>query len=469
MDYFSYLPEAVILIIISFLPFRDAVRTSMLSRRWRHFWHAARNIDLDEKFFVRHGDSDENIALQRMEYMHFIHHWMGTFREPEVRRFRVVCSSIAPGSAYVSDMQRCVVFVAGKCLKPIALDLDFSSPSWDVQNLDQNPQTIIQLPFIEAHATLESLQLSACRFDFLQCNNFDALKNVHLGWIEVPGYNLNKFITMCPSLETLSLKRCWNVRDMIISAQRLKILVIDKCMEPESITVDAPLLTTFKYYGLSTYMRMDYHKNMEEAVFDYGLQSEVADEGDGEMLYNLLLEIFSVRVLTICSYMLQVLPMCEEPLSLQPKLENMRHLILKTQLHINEYYGISFFLNSCPRLEILEIDLAPKRILDYGPPFGYEEHPFLIHEQHQIIYQCMKRTLKTVKVKGFKGTTDEMVVLRYLLKFGFVLENLFVDFSKEKGANDVDMEATYRGNLQRLIQLGTASPCLQVYTHHQDN
>lgn len=57
---------------------------------------------------------------------------------------------------------------------------------------------------------------------------------------------------------------------------------------------------------------------------------------------------------------MKVIPMAEE----EVKLRSVRHLHLKTQLHVQEYYGITYFLKSCPMLEVLTIDLGRcRRIL----------------------------------------------------------------------------------------------------------
>jgi hypothetical protein len=58
---------------------------------------------------------------------------------------------------------------------------------------------------------------------------------------------------------------------------------------------------------------------------------------------------------------LQIVPSGNEPLGLQAQID-VRYLILKTALHINEFCGIRFMLRSCPHLEILTIDIGPANI-----------------------------------------------------------------------------------------------------------
>lgn len=42
---------------------------------------------------------------------------------------------------------------------------------------------------------------------------------------------------------------------------------------------------------------------------------------------------------------------------------NVKHLILKTAMHENEFMGITFLFNSCPTLESLTIELGlPKNL-----------------------------------------------------------------------------------------------------------
>ncbi|KAK1661693.1 hypothetical protein QYE76_049852 [Lolium multiflorum] len=54
-DRLSDLPDCLIHSILSFLDSRLVVRSSILSRRWRHLWRSVPSIDIDFTLFRRHA------------------------------------------------------------------------------------------------------------------------------------------------------------------------------------------------------------------------------------------------------------------------------------------------------------------------------------------------------------------------------------------------------------------------------
>lgn len=47
-DVINKLPESILLYILSFLPIKDVLRTSVLSTRWKHLWTPVSDIVFDE-------------------------------------------------------------------------------------------------------------------------------------------------------------------------------------------------------------------------------------------------------------------------------------------------------------------------------------------------------------------------------------------------------------------------------------
>ncbi|XP_058732189.1 F-box protein At3g03040-like isoform X2 [Vicia villosa] len=64
-DIISDLPESVINYILSFLPTKDAVRTSVLSKRWIEKWTLITNVELDDSVFYSSKKKSERKTLQQ--------------------------------------------------------------------------------------------------------------------------------------------------------------------------------------------------------------------------------------------------------------------------------------------------------------------------------------------------------------------------------------------------------------------
>lgn len=84
------------------------------------------------------------------------------------------------------------------------------------------------------------------------------------------------------------------------------------------------------------------------------------------LLYDLTFFYFKITigsVFTIFLHYFQVIPSGEEPLRMSFPL-SIQHLIMKTSMHANEFYGIKFFMHSSPYLERLTVQIGAGRIFD---------------------------------------------------------------------------------------------------------
>ncbi|KAM7280506.1 hypothetical protein ACFE04_007640 [Oxalis oulophora] len=148
-------------------------------------------------------------------------------------------------------------------------------------------------------------------------------------------------------------------------------------------------------------------------------------------------QLYSVESLNL------VLPTGEEPIRMQSTM-NVRHLILKSELHEREYCGFKFLLASCPDLEKLTIQITPFRNLqDYEAPYYID--PVTFWTENVVVDKCVKRTLKTVEIIGYKGTWNEVRFLNYVLRFGTALSQ--VDLYPSRQVDDGN-----RGNLELYVQ-----------------
>ncbi|KAJ1422417.1 FBD domain [Sesbania bispinosa] len=132
---------------------------------------------------------------------------------------------------------------------------------------------------------------------------------------------------------------------------------------------------------------------MEEASLDFS--PAYGFEAYGHFLCDLVQNLFTVRVLTVCSYFLQVIPTGEDELRMRSDMN----------------------------LEHFTIELGGK------PLFDINFKRFWIDNSR--LYQCMRSTLKEVEIKNFRGTWNEIHMLSYFIIGGKVLNKVVINILKE--------------------------------------
>ena len=303
LDMFSLLPDALLLVIVSFLPFKEAARTCILSKSWLKMWQSTKNVEFNELDLVKVGESDETKEAQRRAFINFITNWIAHYKDRVVDKLSL---KVSPPENCSDAIRSCVAFAAKSGMKE--LELDFSSPKWEENDFD-GPKALVELPrHVYRHGTLESFKLYSCSFVMPDLLIFQALKDVSFGWIKLDSSTLQTLLSTCKLIENLSLKKCWNLEhfDMGEDNLGLKSLVIDKCnFRFDYLRFKAPYLKFLKYYGVLGISHIDVRPHVvEEADIDFGLESQYYECGTD--LYKLLEDLFPVRVLTVCSFLLQV-------------------------------------------------------------------------------------------------------------------------------------------------------------------
>ncbi|KAG4961935.1 hypothetical protein JHK86_038803 [Glycine max] len=455
------LPIELLITIVSLLPFKEAVRTSVLSKKWLELnvCKFTKNIEFDELFFVKPDQPNETREIQRRTFLDFINLWIENYKGTLVEKFSFRLSNPRNGGEIIDQ---CVAF-ATKC-EVKELELDFADPNWNENNIyyGNYEEALFKLPArVYQHGSLESLKLYSCSFVETEVLNFHALKEVSLGWMEVRLSAIKALLSNCNMLESLSFKRCWNSDKFDLGEEEhtgLRKLVLDKCrFEFDVFKVNAPDLKIFQYCGLMNFFITEIHSPaMEEANIDFS--PEYGFEGLGHPLYNLVENLFIVRVLTVCSFVLQVIPTGPELLGFQSGML-VQHLILKTALHKNEFLGITFFLNSCTMLECLTIDLcSEKDLFDYEAPFVFNRKRFW--SDNVGVYESLSLSLEVVEINGFSGTENELLVLMYFIANGDMLKRISINMLEDDSGRT--MEPQIRENAEFLLTVPRASTNLEI-------
>ncbi|KAL6199981.1 hypothetical protein ACLB2K_029763 [Fragaria x ananassa] len=385
-DRISALPKAVIRHILSFLPTLDSVRTTVLSKRWNNMWASVSSLDFDD-------DRDD------VRYFFRFVNCVLMFRDSSsIQKFQLKISGELPGIDVdcVEDWicaavrRNVVVFhlklyyriprsvFTCKTVRALRLDVGGSPIHWDYP--------------------------SAC---------FPKLKFLHVT-MERPEYEVPEMVfSSCPVVEDMIIDGSANNDnyDFNICAPELKSLSV--CLADPSdqyennFQVNAPKLEklVLESVFLSNY-NLETVKSLVSASITFDAISAYEFESFPTRATALLAGISNVKCLSLSTHSFEV--------SYLTAFNNLKKLDML--LHKCKYWELlAELLYRAPNLE----DMVLEDETECG-----NEYSDLPWNPPEAVPICLSSHLKTITIKGFKGSRVEMGVAKYLLNSGQVLNKL---------------------------------------------
>ncbi|CAD5324531.1 unnamed protein product [Arabidopsis thaliana] len=421
-DRISSLPDVVLVIILSFLSFKDNVKTCILSKRWRNLCYEKRNISFKESEYVDNSAFD--YVSKRVSFVQYMLNWVSRVPIQVIESFEI-CLGFPVG--FEVEIKSLIEFAISRQVKKLVLD--FSSPFWD-NTWDglRNDDFVIELPaLIYGLQTLESLTIYACMFDPSGFANV-GLRTLSIGWFRLE--KIESLVSKFPLLESLSIISCYLDEVKLAGQIRVRELIIDNCIIPTMFCLlNLPNIEIFKYSG--NVIVFDFQKvNMillKEVYLDFFIEHEndeptYSPKEAGDILSHLLNDLRSSRTLTICSYLLEVISECNDPVDMLRDVQA-QHLVLETLMHPNEFTGMRLLLDHCPNLETLTFQLLCLKPFPMASHGGSSSQTLWLEN---ISSRCLRRTLKILVVRGFCNSWNEFYLLNYLVlpEHGFALERV---------------------------------------------
>ncbi|KAJ0792913.1 putative F-box domain, leucine-rich repeat domain superfamily, F-box-like domain superfamily [Helianthus annuus] len=209
-DIITNLPEDLINPILERLPVKEAVRTSVLSKRWRYRWTTMKSLDFLYGFsgqFLKIGAYCHNGFIRVISQI-MIHH------QGPILQFHVHI----PKEIFLDSFQEVdqwMLLLARNNLRV----LDF-----------RNSNRIYQIPSsVFSCLELRVLGLRGCIFNPpLEFKGFPNLQDINLQKVNFGG-NLGGTVINLPQLKNLSLHTCVNVNNFNIMAVNLQHLLVFGC------------------------------------------------------------------------------------------------------------------------------------------------------------------------------------------------------------------------------------------------
>lgn len=203
LDVLSNLPENVIDVILMCLPFRDAVRTSVLSNIWRYKWCRLPELSLDDTVWK----TKNNLIFRATEITKIIYHIL-IFHEGPITKF-TLCVPKSRSCPMIDDL---IYFLSKNGIQDLVLKLPFKGDSYELP------------PSFFKSLQLRNLTLQNCLIlrppTF---KGFDRLISLELCEVSISSELLGSLISHCLLLENLVLHIAETYSNVIeINAPRLR-------------------------------------------------------------------------------------------------------------------------------------------------------------------------------------------------------------------------------------------------------
>ncbi|CAB4277312.1 unnamed protein product [Prunus armeniaca] len=420
-DRISALPDAIICHILSFLPTSDAVTTCFLSNRWKNMWTLVPTVELI--VLSTAWDSGGTAA--------YVDRYLLFRGSSNIHKFHLCCVDL---DGIVGRINGWICTALRRNVVELHLEFDERDDSHEFLVLPQD---------LFVCKTLETLKLSLGEHVTAVApptsNCFPRLKSLHITF-DFPKYveQIEKLFSCCPALEDLVVDGDlgWleenQVLNVTISApklKRLKIYLFAHAMTLGEnkifVNADVPSLEDLDLTEnfLASYC-LKGAKSLTNAKIDFSVMRE-EDEGhpadvlaDVDRVQRLFAEISNVKHLSL------VVPVLGDTyIEYQCSLPTFNHL---NQLELNHleccsWKSLTNMLKITPNLENLLFAVNVK--CDAAHDEDELKHKW---SPPELVPVCLSSCLKTICISGFKGGSDEMEMVEYLLEHGQLLNELKV-------------------------------------------
>ncbi|XP_022742460.1 F-box/LRR-repeat protein 25-like [Durio zibethinus] len=249
-DIISELCDDILIMILDFLTLKEAVRTSVLSRRWQQLWQFFSGSFSFEASYSR-GLNKEKLKTERSRFVGRINKVLNSHQVSTMLELRVSFDLGKHSKSYVDEW----IGIALK-KKVKKLELAFEPYFTSYHKLLYTCYRISK----ESFSCFTTSSGSPGTL-FLRC--------LSLQYVGVSDENVEYILSSCPMLESLHVRMSPLLRDPKVtgSSLRLKHLNIQSCEFVQSIEVYAPNLASFEYYGKEIPLHVRYAPKLHEVCY----------------------------------------------------------------------------------------------------------------------------------------------------------------------------------------------------------
>ncbi|KAL4619600.1 hypothetical protein ACB092_06G091300 [Castanea dentata] len=423
VDRISNLPESLLCHILSFLPTKDSIATSILSTRWKLLWTLVPKLDLDSDTIgtseLSADDDDDDEDERDIMFAHVVSSVLAQQECGELQTFRLQWKFGWDGSHLDAWLRT----AAARKVKE--LDLDILVIDMDVENLKLPPSffSCRTLVVLKLTGTID-IDIDTPSLSF----NFPSLKILHLVEILFPSViysqerSFLRFLSGCPVLEDLSFTTDDLEGEYKVCVPTLKRFIIrDLNGSDYELEINAPALEYFDFCGdlrvIKFYEKLN---NLVQANVGLYVYENEHKEFFRERVFRLFTALNNVKFLSFSpdgTEWHNVGNIC--PSSFQNLVQ------LDFKVTDCNWSVLQYLLQNAPNLESLVVTK------------GYAVKSNLCRKELQYDRDYLSSHLTSFYYGGFEGLKDEEEFVKYILKEARVLKTATIQVYRGKSKENV--------------------------------
>ncbi|KAI4316776.1 hypothetical protein L6164_024721 [Bauhinia variegata] len=379
-DRISSLPGNLIDQILSHLSIREAVRTSVLSSKWRYKWATLPNLVFDKECL---SVSSQDHSIIKNKLVRIVDHVL-LLHTGSISKFKLSHHDLIG----VTDIDRWTLHLSRRSIKEFVLEV-WKGQRYKIPSCLFSCRSLIHLELFNCWLNPPS---------FFQ--GFRNLKSLDLQHVTLAQDVFEKLISSCPLLERLTLMNFDGFAYLKIDAPNLQFFDIGGKFE------DISFESRFRLAVISIELYVDIEND----------QSRL--HGRSSNLLRFFVHLPHVRRLEVQSYFLKYLALGIVPPKLPRPCIDLSYLSVRINFNdLKEISAALCLLRSSPNLQEPEILARPEEMITVGAHANFWEDDY---------WSCPVMPLRFVGIDGIVGMKPELDFINVLLVYSPVLERLTV-------------------------------------------
>ncbi|XP_051138227.1 F-box/FBD/LRR-repeat protein At5g56420-like [Andrographis paniculata] len=397
-DYIDILPDDILVSILSRLTLKEAVITSVLSRRWRYLWTHVGGLDFDADDALDRVAADTKLRRsERTTYINWVNRVVRQHQRKTLNTVRI-CFDLDKGSKCA--IENWVKFAIRKRVENLELDL--------LENGDTLRLPIRNYSFLNNHFGRRKVLSAKKGLTGFIPTGLKFLKALTLKCVNLTEQSLGGILSNCSVLHYLSVHGSGNLKNVKVSglSLRLKHLEIVFCLGINTIEISNVKLVSFTYLGPGINLVLDNVPALDEISIGEGY-SGLENNVFGQLsccLYQL--EVFTLDIYRPDENLMKYV---------FPELPNLKQLILKVGAwNDDSLLEFTSLVKACPNLNRFVLQLIWML-------------PSKRRRKIRRAAGCDHKHLNLVEIVGYYGRVSDDEIVVYFFENAASLKKVIID------------------------------------------